>query len=214
MTFPRTTLMLATALLTVSAVSAPGQSQLTAAPDAIEEDWVLVVASPDPIGVGPQITTVMSPTGNPTDPFVAFDLDYREYPIFAPGGMQVQVWSSKNVLSTSTQGSALFNTPNETVSWTQRMSLSGGTLTYDIANGQSTTWGQFGQGTQLQVSYNTPVTSLAGYDPGFSATKSGASWEPNYVKTLTLKQVRYYANGQLIWTNTNPKVLIDNSDSD
>jgi hypothetical protein len=175
---------------------------------------VLVVANPDPIGVGPQITTVMSASGNPSDPFVAFDLNYREYPIFSPGGMQLQVWSSNNVLGTSTQGTALFNTTNETVSWTQRMSLDEGKLTYDIANGSSTTWGQFGQGAQLQVSYTTPLASLAGYDPGFSASRSGASWEPNYVQTLTLRRVRYYANGQLIWTDTNPKVLIDNSDSD
>ena len=206
-----TVALLATTLLTLSASF--GQSiALTADPDAIEEDWVLVVGNPDPTGVGPQITTVMSPVSDASSaPFIAFDLNYREYPNFAAGGMQIQVWSSGQVLDTSGQGNALFNAAGETVTWTQRMAISAGTLNYNVSNGQSTTWGQFGQGSHLTVSVPTTLTSLAGYLPSVSAAKSGASWQENHVTTLTLKEVRYYAHNHLIWTDTNPKLLVDNA---
>src|SRR3954453_17934315 len=96
---PRPCLVLLTsALLTVAAASTvPAQTAAQPDPDAIQEDWSLVVGNPAPLEVGPQITTVMSPVGDPSAPFVAFDLNYREYPYYAPGGMQLQVWSSGRV---------------------------------------------------------------------------------------------------------------------
>jgi hypothetical protein len=211
----RTAWLLASALLTVAATvtSAPAQLQsLATAPDAVEEDWVLVIGNPDPLGVGPQITTVMSPTSDPTRSFIAFDMNYREYPVFFAGGVSTQVWSKGQITAFATQGSSVFGTNNETVTWTQRMSFSGGVLTYDINNGQSTTFGQFGQGLNLQVTHNTDIPDLSGYSPSYSASKSGASWESNLVTSLTLKQVRYYANGQLLRTDTNPRVLISSND--
>ena len=34
-------------------------------PDQVEEDWQVVIAEPDPLAVGPQITTIMSPNSDP-----------------------------------------------------------------------------------------------------------------------------------------------------
>src|SRR5260221_11115238 len=104
--------------------------------------------------------------------------------------MQLQVWSAGKVTDTSSQGQNMFATEGETVTWTQRMSISGGTLNYNINNGQSTTWGQFGQGSQLSVSFSTDLTSLATYDPATSATASGVTWEQTYVTSLTLEAGR------------------------
>src|SRR5579864_5748369 len=79
-------------------------AQAPAATDRIEEDWELVIATPDLVAAGPQITTSMSPSADLTSsPFVAFDLNYREYPDFTPGGMQVQVWSAKQLVGMATQ---------------------------------------------------------------------------------------------------------------
>src|SRR5438309_1662259 len=101
---------------------APAQT-VGATPDQVEEDWELVVAATDFDAVGPQITTSMGPSADPTSsPFVAFDLNYREYPDYTAGGMQVQVWSGKQLVTTATQEYAQLNTANETVTWTQRMS--------------------------------------------------------------------------------------------
>ena len=214
MRFPRTLSVLATSLLTILAVTAQaGPALSTADPDAIEEDWVLVIENPDPVGVGPQITTVMSPVADDSAPFVAFDLNYREYPSFSAGGMQLQVWSGKKVLNWASQGNSLFYNANETITWTQRMSVSNGTLTYDVANGQAPYWGSFGQGANLEVTFPTTLTSLAGYQPQVSANRSGATWQANHVTSLTLKQVRYYSNGVCVSTDTNPRVIVDNTGS-
>jgi hypothetical protein len=200
--------LLSTVAATAASAQAPAQAQAPIAFDAVEEDWVLVVATPDPDGVGPQITTCMSPVGDKSAPFVAFDMNYREYPQFSPGGMQLQVWSSGNVLATSSQGLAVFNTPGETVSWTQRMELDGGTINYDINNGQSVTWGNFGQGSRLSVSYPSGVTTLTAYSPDVSARNSGVTWESNNVTSLTLAQVRYYLGGVLVQTDTTPRPVV------
>jgi hypothetical protein len=180
------------------------------APDQVEEDWQLVIGTPDVIGVGPQITTSMSPVSDNSTPFAAFDLNYREYPNFQAGGMQIQVWANDDVQSTATHGTNQFATAGETVTWTQRMSLaSGGTVTYRIVNGQSNTWGSFGGNeNHLVVNYSASLNDLSGYYPDTSAANSGVSWESNYVTQLTLVQVRYYKNGQLIATDTTPRNLI------
>jgi hypothetical protein len=182
----------------------------TIVPDTVQEDWQLVVANPDIVGVGPQITTSMSPVSDDSTPFAAFDLNYREYPSFQVGGMQIQVWSGDNVLSTSSHGTEQFNTANETVTWTQQMSVAqDGTVTYHILNGQSSTWGNFGGGShRLLVTFPSSAGSLSGYSPDRSVANSGASWESNLVSQLTLVQVRYYAGGNLIATDTTPRNLI------
>ena len=59
----------------------------TPLPDQVEEDWQAVVATPDVLGVGPQMTMVMSPNSDPTAAFVTFYLNYRDYPSWKPGGM-------------------------------------------------------------------------------------------------------------------------------
>jgi hypothetical protein len=196
-------------LLCLAGVGAAFAQTQTPVADRVEEDWQLVVATPDYEGVGPQITTSMSPDVDlTTNPWVAFDMNYREYPFFRPGGMQLQVWSGPEVLSTSTQGSEQFNTPNETLSWTQRMSVSGGTITYSLANGQSATFDSFGQGEgQLSVSYPTALVSLANYSPDVTIANSGVSWQSNNVTSMTLVCVRYYAAGKLISTDTTPRSI-------
>ena len=124
--------------------------------------------------------------------------------------MQLQVWSNDNVLATASNGSGQFTTPGETVTWTQRMSIGqGGAVSYSIRNGQSAAWGAFGgHGSGLRVDFGTSIDSLGGYSPDTSVANSGASWESNYVTQLTLVQVRYYAAGRLISTDTTPRNLI------
>jgi hypothetical protein len=84
------------------------------------------------------------------------------------------------------------------------MQITGGTITYDILNGRSTTWSRFGQGNgALHVSFPTTLTDLSlTYSPDVSANKSGVSWEANFVSSMTLVQVRYYSGGQLVSTDT------------
>ena len=197
-------------VLTFAAVASPAPAQTAQAPDRVEEDWKLVVATPDVDGVGPQITTSMCPVANRTQaPFVAFDLNYREYPSFAAGGYQAQVWSGDQLLQNSTGGKTdQFATANETITWTQQMSLSNGQVSYAILSGSSTTWGNFG--LNVYVSFTSSLTSLSGYDPSTSAANSGASWQVNNVQELTLVAVRYYAGGVLLSTDTTSRPIVKN----
>ena len=73
-------------------------------------------------------------------------------------------------------------------------------------NGQSTTWGTFGQDGGLDpISFTTSVTSLASYSPDTSVAQSGAGWQSNRVSKMTLVRVRYYRAGQLISTDNNSR---------
>lgn len=205
MNFRKPILSACAALVCASLASVSAQSSNPVI-TGVEEDWSLVINSPDVTGIGPQVTTCMRPAGDDAAPFVAFDLNYREYPTFQVGGMQIQVWANNRVVNTSSQGTAQFQTANETVTWTQRMSISNGTVTYDVDNGQSTTWGKFGQGQGLlALAYTTTLADMSGYSPDTSVAKSGVTWEADRADSLTLVQVRYYSNGQLVSTDTNPR---------
>jgi hypothetical protein len=198
-----TAIILGTAPLAGLAFQAPDQ-----AIDAVEEDWELVIETPDPLEAGPQVTTSMRPDAGEESLFIDFDLNYREYPEFHPGGLQIQVWSGDDCTQTATQGDEQLEMAGETINWTQRMSVSAGTLTYTISNGLSLTWGPFGQaGGQLSVSVPSPATGLSSYSPDDSATRSGVSWQSNRVTSLTLKQVRYYSAGVLVKTDTTPRTV-------
>jgi hypothetical protein len=172
--------------------------------DMVEEDWQLVLTPPVSQDEGPQITTCMSPTSDfTTAPFAAFDMNYREYPDFVAGGMQVQVFSDKQILTTATQVGGQFNTPNESITWTQRMSVVNGQISYQVRNGRSASFGGFPSDVgNLAVSFATTAASLAGYDPAFSFKNSGVTWEKNYVTSLQLVQVRYFLNGTLLLTDS------------
>ncbi|MFO0891498.1 MAG: hypothetical protein U0790_20440 [Isosphaeraceae bacterium] len=185
-------------------------------PDHVEEDWTVVLASPDPLAVGPQITTVMSPNSDPASPFVTFYLNYRDHPTWQPGGLQVKVYGTPDdpaadppVLGSDSQGAEVCQTTGETITWTQKLRISGGSLNYNIINGESSTWGKFGQGQgTLGVSATCSITDLGAYRPEYSASKSGVSWQSNRVTSMTLLAVRYYRGGNLISTDAAPRVVV------
>jgi hypothetical protein len=193
-------------VLAIALAGSIGRGQTSSNPiDRVEEDWVLVIGSPNPGEVGPQITTCMSPVSDGSTPFFALDMNYRDYPSYKSGGMVTEVNSNTDgsVLDYSSQGDELLQNANETITWTQRMSLSGGRATYAIVNGQSTTWGAFGKDNGLDpISFTTAATSLASYSPATSVAKSGAGWQSNRVTSMTLVQIRYYSGGQLVSTDT------------
>jgi hypothetical protein len=178
-------------------------AQTSPAPDQIQEDWQLVIGTPDTTGAGPQISTALSPVTDGSSPFFVFNLNYRESPSFSPGGLEAQVWYGDTMQSSFTKGSAQMSTTGETITWTQSMSLSSGTIGFAINSGKSTTWGKFGQGQQLNLtsSFTTSLTSLSSYSPTTSVANSGVGWESNCVTSMTLVQVRYYAGGKLLSTD-------------
>src|SRR4051812_31238811 len=84
-------------------------------PDRIEEDWQVVLGKPDNTANCPQFSTVMSPTGVGSDPYLLFELNYRDQPRYRAGGLSAQLWRGRQFVSNSDQGTAQCKTPNETI---------------------------------------------------------------------------------------------------
>lgn len=156
----------------------------------VEEEWELVVATPDSGTSGPQVTCTMSPVGDLSGQYSTFDLNHRASPSFAAGGVHLHMWNGDTRLGTNSKHSnVLFDTTGEVVTWNVIMSVEAGALTVDIDNGQSTTWGIFGQ--SIISSVPTTLLNLDAYSPDVSVENSGIGYASNRVTSLKLKKVTY-----------------------
>jgi hypothetical protein len=193
------------AITTANAAASEG----VAAADRIEEDWEVVVGNPDWVSIGPQLTVCMNPFQAAGYNVFTFYINYRDYPYWSPGGLQLKAYlppleeeNEPRVAAYDSQGDEVFQTEGETIRWTQRMSLANGTLAFEVVHGESTTWGHFGdEAGSLRVEVDAPISHLGGYSPDESVARSGASWQSNRVISLTLVRVRYYKEGQLLATD-------------
>lgn len=170
----------------------------------IEEDWELVVASPDANSTAPQVSCTISPLSHVSSLHAAFELNHQSQPEFTAGGLQLQVWNDEQPLSSRKfPTSGVLDTDNEVIRWTQSLTLEDGTLTFEITDGTSTTWSNFGGQGYLKASLTTNLENLNGYDPDISVENSGVAYAGNRVTKLVLKRVRAtLASGEVIEDTT------------
>ncbi|HUT94737.1 MAG TPA: hypothetical protein VMY37_35095 [Thermoguttaceae bacterium] len=157
----------------------------------VEEDWELVLATPDPDSAGPQVICAMSPFANVESLHCTLELNHRTVPVFAPGGLQFEVWNGEQLVTerrAPTQ--SILSQPGEVICWTQKMELSDGTLHMEVVEGSSTTWGSFGGLGYLKADVSTTLENLNSYHPSVSVENSGISYAANRVQSLVLKRVR------------------------
>jgi hypothetical protein len=174
----------------------------------IEEDWQLVVLEPDPTDLAPQITCTLSPSADLNWLYGVFDLNLRNVPSYEAGGVQLQIWDhNAPIASRKANTGTLLQNSNETVTWTQRMTLNDDGLTFSIENGQSQTWGQFGGGERITVQAPSYLTNLNGYSSALSIANSGVGYSSNRVSSLVLTAVRAYSDSGLAAQNTTPQVV-------
>jgi hypothetical protein len=188
--------------------SDPAHAQSSVSVTEVQEDWELVVDTPDPNSSGPQVTCSIAPHTDDDSHYAAFELNHRTLPEFERGGMQLQVWSGAYNLSNNPfpQNQAM-STAGETVTWTMSMKLNGENLTFEVLDGDSTTWGKFGGQGYMRSSQLCDGENLNGYTPEDSIQNSGVGFASNRVHSLTLKRVRYYlSNGDVI-TDDAPRVV-------
>src|SRR5262245_5177887 len=107
----------------------------------IEEDWELVLNEPNNSKDSPQFHTVMSPVGNLDGFFAQVVWNYRELPDFQAGGLQLQSWNGEDLLRTRTVSTRELSTSAESITWTQSLDTDGSTLSFELKDGESTTWG-------------------------------------------------------------------------
>ncbi len=198
-----------TLLVGVPAIGA-GSDPATADPVIVrvEEDWQLVLNEPDGDMVAPQFHTAISPYASMDLLCAQVTWNYWELPEYQPGGLQLQAWSGERSVYETSFGSAQLSTASETVTWTQRMSTSGERLTFEVASGQSMTWGSFG-GNHLTMTGHVSVLDFNAYDPATSVSNSGVTYGANRVESLALVQVRYYTiSGHLIVDDTRRAVAL------
>lgn len=210
---PRRILVLATCGLAIAVIILAGPVRPACAFDPtdvvrVEQDWKLVVTTPDVNSCGPQVSTVLSPVGHVQWRHMTFEINHQSVPNFVAGGMQLQTWWGEFPTGTHKfPNPAVMSTDNETVEWTQSMEIDSGNLEFEITGGTSTTWGNFGGQGYLKTTVPTYLDDLNAYSTNVSVDNSGVVFAANVVGTLVLKRVRTYtANGQM-QEDANPRVV-------
>lgn len=164
----------------------------------IEEHWELAIGEPDVQLSAPQATMVMSPAPDLNDQYFVFTLNHRDLPEYEPGGLQVQLWNGDDVDATASSSAAPLDQTNDTISWVQRLKVEDGTLTLEVVDGTSSSWGNFGGDDTLEISTPTTLTNLNGYRPAISLGESQVNYAGNRVQRLLLKK--------LVWTTADGQV--------
>ena len=90
--------------------------------------------------------------------------------------------------------------PDEKLQWTQKMSVSDGTLTFAVIAGSSATWGNFGGQGYLTATHPTALSDLNQYDPAVSIKHSGVVFAANRVQLLRLKRIRVHTDDGNVFT--------------
>jgi hypothetical protein len=168
----------------------------------IEEHWELKIAQPETDRSAPQVAMVMSPIADLSEVHFLFTLNHVSAPGFESGGLQAQYWDGDYLVQDAI-GSEVgtLGQTDEVITWVQRLKIVDGTLTFEVVNGQSDTWGQFG-GEDLSFSVPTSLNKLNGYKPAVSIGESQVSYAENRVTSLVLKKLRWVKeNGQVFEQN-------------
>jgi len=174
----------------------------------VEEDWELVVDQPDSDTTAPQVTTMLSPTGDEDDLHMTFELNHKSGAQFVPGGLTAQLWYGESWVNTNRgNSSAAMSSAAETVTWTQSMKVVGDLLRFDIKNGVSSSWGSFGNNQEFRSYVWWGDTNINNYSPETSVHLSGIGFASNRVQSLVLKRVRVYAASGEVYEDTNPRVV-------
>lgn len=177
---------------------------------SVEEQWELHVTQPDTDRSAPQTTMVISPTGDISGLHFLVTLNHATVPDYAAGGVQVQQWNGDDLVqSESVHEGTVLDLPEEVIRWSQRLYLQDGHLSFQVRDGHSDTWGDFG-GDELRIQVESPLTSLNQYRPGVSLTESQVNYAENRVGSLTLmKLVWITEDGQV--HEQNAPIPIDTS---
>jgi len=197
-----------------TAAPAPAPVVTPVGTDTVEEDWAIVVNTPNPTEGAPQFATFMSPVTDQSASYALLRLNGYDQPVYNVGGIQSQIWTgdSKTCLASSPTTVApatnQLATANETISWTQRLqyNVAKGQITFAVVNATTATWGNFSIGSGLgKLHFTAPATGVMGYSSTVSMKNSGVTYGANYVTSMTLKQVRYYSGSRLLATDSTPK---------
>jgi hypothetical protein len=158
----------------------------------IEEDWELVLNTPDLSFPAPQIVVAMKP-GVASTKQALFLINHHDTPQFNAGGGQIQVWDGDVLKSyKSFQGPTLIRV-GEVVRWTQYMERSGGKFQYGLSYVEGDAWG-VNTAADLggPVYFSDIKTIFDAYDSDNSVHDAAITFGADRVNSLKLVEVRKY----------------------
>lgn len=157
----------------------------------IEEHWELEVGGPDAGRSAPQVTMIMSPVDHLNDDFFALTLNHWSFPDFEEGGYQLQRWHGEECQEAA-HGARTnpIEQDGEIITWVQRISVDEGVLKFQVLNGHSESWSQFGS-EGFVITTPTNLNRLNGYRPAISIEQSGIGYAGNRVSSLVLQKIRW-----------------------
>lgn len=173
----------------------------------VQEDWRIVIGTPNEREYAPQIVTIMSPTDHLRDLHAIFELNHSTLPEALPGGLQLQLWRRDFAIQyRSFPRFHVLASPDETIEFTSSMSVDDGSITFEIRNGNSKTWGQFGSRGHLKQRQQTNLTELRDYRPETSIQNSFVGFASHRVRKMVLHEVRYYSAEGLTRRDTTSRI--------
>lgn len=180
----------------------------------VEEDWRLVLNEPDDGVDSPQFHTVMAPSAALDTVFATVLWNYREVmEDFEPGGVQLLSVYGEDILRKRSVEFRQLSTSAETITWSQALQTDGTTLSFEVFNGLSATWGTFGR--DMRIDESTELPDLDSYTVKASMQNSCITYGTNRVDRLSITEVRFYGpDGELIAVDSTEQVLFDIEDPD
>jgi hypothetical protein len=176
----------------------------------IEEDWVLDIANPDPDADCPQILTVFGPGDPSNGTHAILELNHGTLPEFSEGGMQLSVWFGEYLIGYKRQHApAELCIGIERLTYTTVTEVSNHKVKLYVTNGQSVTWGAFGDTstTSLKVELDTWRSKLNDWDSEGPIRHSRVAYGANRVNKYLRREVRYYTESGLHHTDTTERYV-------
>ena len=176
----------------------------------VEEEWELVVTTPDMVSNSPQVACAMTPLAKLEWLYMTFEINHRSDPDYVAGGLNMLVWhGEEHLLTKSSSDTHAMATTGETVRWTQAMTVQDGQVTFEVIGGSSVTWGNFGEPGGFRATVSAPLSNLNSYSPAVSVKHSGVAYASSCVSKLTLKSVRYYRADGTVQVDATPRVVFE-----
>lgn len=189
--FRRALRLLSSLSLTMLAVGfwTGGTASAQSAVMRIEEDWELEITQPDAQLDAPQVMVTVSPFSTSSSYYFEVDINHASYPAYESGGLQIRVMDGDDCLSEKrVLGGSRLNVDSDVIRWTNVIERQSGGVAFGVANGDSLSWGKFGDATTYVTLQGARDFN---YQPTVSFDRSGVSYANNRVKRLTLCRVRY-----------------------
>lgn len=156
----------------------------------IEQDWELILNTPDLSFPSPQIVIPMKswPGSSKTALFL---VNHHDYPAFAAGGGQIQIWNGDTLQSTKSFAGPTLIRDGERVTWTQYLERKDGKLHFGLSAVEGEAWGTNTADTLGgPVAMSDSISNFTAYESPYSTENAEISFGDERVHSLKLVEVR------------------------